>query len=61
MCSVRKGGTWFAERSPVTNDSDVQDSQKLGRSGPFEPHPIISEPESCQFGFGFGEKFQNKD
>eukprot|EP00959_Pyramimonas_sp_CCMP1952_P151401 3168125-Pyramimonas_sp.AAC.2 len=21
-CTVRKGGTWFAKRSPVTNDSD---------------------------------------
>eukprot|EP00976_Prorocentrum_cordatum_P109839 1195085-Prorocentrum_minimum.AAC.3 len=29
-CTVRKGGTWFVERSPVTNDSDVRDSQKLG-------------------------------
>eukprot|EP00976_Prorocentrum_cordatum_P080430 1183981-Prorocentrum_minimum.AAC.1 len=29
-CTVHKGGTRFAEGSPVTNDSDVQDSQKLG-------------------------------
>eukprot|EP00976_Prorocentrum_cordatum_P108877 1194924-Prorocentrum_minimum.AAC.2 len=29
-CRVGKGGTRFAELSPVTNNSDVQDSQKLG-------------------------------
>eukprot|EP00976_Prorocentrum_cordatum_P116249 1196135-Prorocentrum_minimum.AAC.3 len=28
-CTVHKGGTWFAELSPVTNNSDAQDSQKL--------------------------------
>eukprot|EP00959_Pyramimonas_sp_CCMP1952_P084388 1765198-Pyramimonas_sp.AAC.1 len=28
--TVRKGVTRFAERSPVTNDSDVRDCQKLG-------------------------------
>eukprot|EP00976_Prorocentrum_cordatum_P029541 601500-Prorocentrum_minimum.AAC.1 len=29
-CTVHKGGTWFAECSPVSNNSDDQDSQKLG-------------------------------
>eukprot|EP00959_Pyramimonas_sp_CCMP1952_P407149 8533186-Pyramimonas_sp.AAC.1 len=29
-CRVRKEGTQFVERSSVTDDSDVQDSQKLG-------------------------------